>query len=142
MNEKVEDIKKNQKLKNIKNHLKENKVTYCVSIGVGVVAFGAGALAFGNGVQIVDSIKITLVNWKSPHTSQTIMSLPARGNRGIVIVHDQTGKPYASIKQAAEELGISRSAIQQQLKGLLDSVSGDTFTSLGENLSEQVKIST
>ncbi len=130
MNEKVEDIKKNQKLKNIKNHLKKNKVTYCVSIGVGIVAFGAGALAFGNGVQIVDSIKITLVNWKSPHTSQTI--LIRQGHPGNKVRWDQTGELFASQQRAAKASGVDAGNLSRHLNGKQAHVNGNTFTNLGE----------
>jgi hypothetical protein len=128
MNEKVENVKK-------------NKTAYFA--GAGSLAVGVlGTLAFTQRVAISQQAQnIQLLNWKPfSYIHQTFVHVPARGNRGIVVVHDQTGKPYGSIKQAAEELGLSRSSIQQQLKGLRDSVNGQTFTSPGENLTEKVKI--
>ncbi len=133
----------NQRIVKIKNHLVENKVAYFTgagSLAVGVV----GTLAFTQRVAVSQQAKnVALMIWKPTQLLEqtTIVQLPARGNRGIVVVRDKTGQPYASIKQAAETLGISRTSLQQHLKGLQDSVNGETFTSLGENLSEQIKMS-
>ncbi len=141
MNEKVEDIKKNLKLKNIKNHLKKNKTAYFA--GAGSLAVGVlGTLAFTHKVEISQQAQsIQLFNWK-PFSCihQTFIHVPARGNRGMIVVHDQTGTPYGSISQAADALGLNRRNLSLHLKGLIDSVNGQTFTSPGENLSEKVKI--
>jgi hypothetical protein len=141
MNEKVENVKNNQKLENIKSHLKENKDRYitgvtCLTVGV------LGTLAFTHKVEISQQAQsIQLFNWK-PFSCihQTFIHVPARGNRGMVVVHDQTGTPYGSIREAADALNISRRNLSLHLRGLLDSVNGQTFVSPGENLTEKVKI--
>ncbi len=127
-----------ERIDKIKAHLKENKVTYFVGAGCLVVGSAVSFFAFGNGVQNVDSFKF--INWKSSHTSQTIQ-FPTRGQVGHVIVNDRTGDFYGSIREAAEKLGVTRYDLWAHLKGYVDSIDGETFTDLGENLSGEVKIS-
>lgn len=132
----------NQRIEKIKIHFVENKDRYIT--GVSCLVVGAiGTLAFTQRVAVSQQAQnIALLNWKPFNFLQqtTIVQLPARGHRGIVVVRDKTGTPYASIHEAADALGISRYNLSQHLRGLQDSVNGETFTNLGENLSEEVKI--
>ncbi len=93
------------RIKKIKNHLREKKVTYVVGTGCLVVGTAIGFFALGGGVQVVDSLKITLINWKSPHTSQTI--LIRQGHPGYIVRCKETGELFASLNSAAKAKGIN-----------------------------------
>lgn len=132
----------NDRLVKIKNHLKKNKVAYitgttCLVTGV------VGTLAFTQRVSVSQQAKnVALLNWKPfNHLEQTtIIQLPARGHRGLVIINDKTNVIYASQNEAARALGVTASTIADHLKGFRDHVDGTTLTCLGENLTEQVKL--
>ncbi len=132
----------NQRIVKIKNHLVENKVAYFTgagSLAVGVV----GTLAFTQRVAISQQAQnIALLNWKPFNFlhQTTIVQLPARGHRGIVLINEKTFDIYGSQNEAARALGVHANSIAQHLKGIKLDVGGITLTSLGENLTEQVKI--
>ncbi len=118
------------RIEKIQNHFKENKTVYLAGAG-GVVIGAIGVfVTSGGGVQIVDSMKLTLVNWKSPHTSQTVMI--RRGHPGNIIRCDQTGELFASQARAAKANNISGASLSMHLRGLKENVKGLTFNNLGE----------
>lgn len=136
-----------ERIDKIKNHFKENKTTFLV---------GAGGMVIGAAVAVIvvmlknpqvapsqEGRINALFNWKSPllQEQMTIVQIPARGDRGHIVVRDKTGDFYGSINQAAQELNISRSNLSKHLRGLQDLVNNETFTDLGENLSEHIKLS-
>ncbi len=61
-----------------------------------------------------------------------------RGHRGNKVRHDQTGILYASQNLAAESLGLDPGALSKHLNGRSAHVKGNTFTNLGENLSDRI----
>lgn len=118
------------KTQRVRKHLRENKTTY-ISAGVAAAAGVIGGFALGNGgTQIVDSFKLTVVNWKSPHISQT--TLIRRGHPGNMIKCIETGELFASQNRAAEVLRLSASNLSQHLKGKYEHVGGLHFEKLGE----------
>ncbi len=140
MNEKVEDIKKNQKLENIKSHLKKNKTAYFA--GAGSLAVGVlGTLAFTQRVAISQQAQnIQLLSWKPfSFIQQVFVNIPARGNRGLVIYNKTTDEWYGSQNEAAKILRVSAVVIADHLKGITANVHGNELVCLGENLTEQVK---
>jgi hypothetical protein len=140
----IETTQKNQKFQNIKNHLKNNKTVY-ITGAICLVVGAAGTLLYSQKVvaSSQEAKNIALVNWKTLTFQQqtTIVELPSRGHRGNVILNDKTGRVYGSQNEAAKNLGVSSSAISRHLHGDWESVNGTTLTNLGENLSEQVRIS-
>lgn len=133
-----------ERIERVKKHFVENKKAYF--IGLGGLAIGAlGTLAYVQKTGVSQRASNTaLLQWKPSilQHQEVIIELPARGHRGTVIVDDQTGIVYASIKHAAEELNLNRQNLSEHLRGLQNNVNGKTFTSLGENLSEEVRVST
>ena len=116
-------------LDRVKIHLQENKKVYIVGGAALVVGAIGGAVYMGGGVQIVDSFK--LLNWKSPHSSMTV--LIRRGHPGNIIKCLETGELFASQNRAAAVNGLSASNLSQHLNGKQDAVSGLHFESnLGE----------
>lgn len=115
-------------IEEIKTHFKKNKKFYIVggiSLTVGAVG---GACLMSGGVQIVDAFK--LVNWKSSHTSMTV--LIRRGHPGNIIKCLETGELFASQNRAASLNGISASNLSQHLSGKYDHAGGLHFEKLGE----------
>lgn len=124
----IQNIVHHQTVETVKTHLQENKKVYIAS-GVSLVVGAVGALAFsGGGTQIVDSFK--LINWKSPHTSQTV--LVRRGHPGFIIRCNQTGELFASQRRAAIANGINQGTLSSHLHGKYPDIGGLTFTCLGE----------
>ncbi len=118
----------NARIVKVKNHLKENRVTYFVGAGCTVVGVAVGVIVFGNGVQIVDSLK--LINWKSPHTSQTV--LIRQGHPGYIVRCKETGALFPSQNAAAKAMGINQGSLSQHLAGKFPQAGGHTFECLGE----------
>jgi hypothetical protein len=135
----------NQKIEKVKTHFKENKNTY-IAGGVCFVVGAVTVLVFKKSVDVKVAQKATnaaLVNWKPTILQEqtVIIDLPARGHRGYALYDTLTGGGYGSIRQAAKELGVSPVAVSDHLKGLSDDIHGHKLVNLGENLSEQIKIS-
>ena len=136
---------KNEKIEKAKNHFKENKKVY-VAIGVTAVVVGTGMFLGmkSREVKIVQKAsQKALVNWKPTiHQEQFVtVELPARGHRGFTIIDEKTLQAWGSIKSAAADIGVSTNVLRDHLKGLRDSIDGHTYKNLGENLTEQVKVS-
>lgn len=132
-------------VKKIKIHLHENKKVY-IGTAVGIAVGAAGALILKKSYDVKVAQQATqaaLVNWKPTilQEQHITVELPARGHRGDVIFDTTNKKLYASRNAAAEALGVSATTIAQHLKGLRDHVKGSVLVDLGENLTEEVKIS-
>ena len=119
-----------QQIEKIKNHVQENKKVYIVGAGCLVVGAVGGVLCSQGGVQIVDSLKITLINWKSPHVSMT--TLVRRGHPGNTIRCIQTGELFASQERAALANSVNSSGLSRHLNGQNLHAGGLTFEKLGE----------
>ena len=135
----------NQRVAKIKSHLKENKKVY-IAATVGVVVGAVSVLVFKkSNIQTTQrATNAALINWKPKVIQEqiTILDLPARGHRGYTILNTTTKEIYASGNEAASSLGVSRTTVARHLKGLCDDIHGNVLVNLGENLSEQVKVST
>ena len=107
-----------------KKHFSDNKQLY-IGLGIGVSV----GLIFAQGDRINTGIQGLLI-WKPINVTETV--LIRRGHPGIVVRHNESGEVFASINRAAEVLGVRPARISEHLKGKLDTVSGNTFTSLGE----------
>lgn len=126
------------RLDKIKQHVKDNKVTYIV--GVSCVAAGAavgGVIVYLklNGVSVDSSVDVSqVIAYKSPVTvnNTTIVELVRRGHPGFRVRNVETGEEFASIKRAAEMFGISATTLRRHLAGLVESVDGLKFENLGE----------
>jgi hypothetical protein len=134
-----------QKIDVVKHHFIENRKVY-IAIGVTTVVAVAGTYFSmkSHEVKVVQKAsQNALVNWKPTiHQEQYVtVELPARGHRGFAILNDDTCEVYGSIKKAATDIGCSQKTLRDHLKGLIDNIDGNTYTNLGENLSEQVKVS-
>lgn len=127
-----------ERLEKIKTHVKENKVVYIV--GASCLATGAaigGAIVYlkFNGGNVDGSVAVTQgLAYKSPVTitNTTIVELVRRGHPGYKIQCMTTGEEFASIRRAADMLGINRNDLQEHLRGLRPVVNGMTFQNLGE----------
>lgn len=123
-------MEKATRTQKVKDHVKKHKGVYIA--GTAGVAVGAtAAIVFTkSNIQIVDSCKVTLFQWKSPTVNN--VQLVRRGHPGYRIQCNETGESFASIRRTAEALGLNRSHIQEHLKGARESVNGFTFQNLGE----------
>lgn len=129
----------------IKQHFRDNKKVY-ISIGITAVVTAAGTvllLKYNNVKVTQKASQNALVNYKPViHQEQYVtVELPARGHRGFAILNDDTCEVYGSIKKAAADIGCSQKTLRDHLKGLIDNIDGNTYTNLGENLTEQIKVS-
>lgn len=130
------------KIEKVKTHVKENKKLYIgIGIGVAVGVTVTVILAKTDVINITDSFKLELgtIKYKSPTTTNNIVvtELARRGHPGNMIMCNETGEVFASQNRAAELLGLSPSNLSQHLKGRQPSVSGFTFTNLGEASASQ-----
>lgn len=125
-----------KKVESVKKHLSDNKTAYIIgTIGLTTgTVLGIGVS--GKAVTIVDSFKITLVNWKSPHISQTVVT-EIRGHRGNMVKCLETGDIYPSQNVAASVLGLNSANLSQHLNGKRAQAGGLHFASLGENLASR-----
>ncbi len=76
-----------ERIEKIKNHFKENKITYFVGVG-GIVVGGLSALALSQNTgikQTVDSWKFTLFTWKPSTINNISADLTRRGHPGLGI---------------------------------------------------------
>jgi hypothetical protein len=127
-----------EKIERIKQHMKDHKEAY-ITGGVCVVVTAAvtyliikhdTVLETDESVALVNNIKGLF--YKSPVTNDITQIVVRRGHPGFIVKCNETGTIFASISQAAKEMGISASNISQHLKGKYDHAGGFTFTNLGE----------
>lgn len=124
----------NDKIQSVKTHFSENKKVYIVG-GVCFVVGAAGAVivyCHGGNKANIDSWKF--INWKSPHTSQTIqVVIPPMGNSGNAVQCEQTGIIYPSQNLAAKVLNLNPGNLSSHLNGKNSDVKGFTFIKITQN---------
>lgn len=127
-----------EKTDKIKKHFRDHKEAY-ITGGVCLVVGAAVTYLVMKGDDILASDEtVTLVNnlqglfYKSPITNDITQLVVRRGHPGFVVQCNETKTIFASINQAAEEMGLSASNLSQHLNGKQTSVHGFTFTNLGE----------
>ena len=130
------------RLNKIKNHLKNNKKVY-IAVGATFVVTAVTTYLVTSRMKVSQTaVNAAMVNWKPTiNQNQIVIDLAARGHRGFAIFNRNNHDVYGSIGEAAEKLGVSRTTITNHLKGLIDNINGNVLVNLGENLTEQVKIS-
>jgi hypothetical protein len=110
----------------VKTHLHNNKKVYIA----GASCLVAGMLIAPKQVVIVDALKG--IQWKSPAANEVIAQLIRRGHPGNIVKCIETGIPYASQNQAAQQNGIDPSIMSRHLNGHLENAGGKHFKLLGE----------
>lgn len=130
MSEKNEQEQKISKKERIVNHLKEHKTTY-ICAAAGAVAGAAVGVAVGVSLKSPEAVVETKgIFYKSPVNITQIVE--RRGHPGYVVMCNETGEQFASIRRAADLLGLTRRDISKHLNGLVPDVKGLTFTLIGE----------
>lgn len=112
----------------VKEHVRENKKYYVVGgVIVGGIAIGTAGYILGTKTspkEVMNHISPRqTLNWKPTQTLEVYIE--ACGDPGNIIQDLTTGTIYASQNQAANALGVDKSAISRHLKGLSDYVAGD-----------------
>ncbi len=128
------------RLDKIKQHVKDNKITY--------IACGATAVVTGVAVYVAvktksaaeavvtnDSNKLIDFKWHSPVDNSVTMNLIPRGDLGNPVRCLETGEIFESQGFAAFMKGVSSSAISQHLNGHRDHAGGLHFERLSWNAS-------
>ncbi len=128
----------NERIEKIKNHLRENKITYFVGIG-GVIVGGFGVWAISQKVEIDISQKAFL-NWKSKiiQEQKININLLARGHRGNIVQCDQTGEKWPSQNLCSIANKIDSGVLSMHLNGKKEHVNNKTYTNLGENFNDRL----
>jgi len=133
------NFKMSERREKIKQHFIGHKEAYIAGVSCFIAGVVTCYVLKNKQTQVVDSYK--LVQYKSPHVSQTIMAIPPRGNRGNVIVNvNDPDEHYSSIRDAAKQLGVSPAQVRAHLSGKKPLINGETYKNLGENLSERLKV--
>lgn len=127
-----------EKTDKIKKHFRDHKEAY-ITGGVCLVVGAAVTYLVVKGNDVLDSDEsVALVNnfqglfYKSPITNDITQLVVRRGHPGFIIQCDDTKTIFASINQAAAEMGLRATDIGRHLKGERPHVGGFTFTNLGE----------
>ena len=115
----------------ITTHFKENRKVY---LGVTVGVLGCGALMYvGHRADIMNkpmALAIGSQNIVSQTNINVAMTRPGPKAYVVQCVEDQ--RVWASLRQAANDLGVNPARISEQLAGKIDHVHGLTFCKLGE----------
>lgn len=114
----------------VETHLKENKKVYIAGLTCFVIGGFSAFLATRDGVQVVDSMKLIHVQYKSPNVVNVEMIRP--GPKAFVLQCKETQQVWPSLRAAAKDLGLNPSELSRHLSGAVDSVQGKTFEKLGE----------
>jgi hypothetical protein len=117
------------KIENIKNHFKNNKVTYIACGVTAVVVAGVTYYVVGKPA-LVNVRPVQLLNWKSQQTVEVFIE--ALGDPGNIVQDLTTGTIYASQNQAAKALGVFPARITEHLAGKLPNVNGHELVKLGK----------
>jgi hypothetical protein len=117
------------KIENIKNHFKNNKVTY-IACGVTAVVV-AGVTYYVAGSSALVSVRpVQMLNWKSTQKVEIIVE--ALGDPGNIIQDLTTQTVYASQNQAARALGVLPARISEHLAGKIPNINGHELVKLGK----------
>lgn len=136
------DEEKTETIEKIKKHFAKNKAVY-ISGGVCLIVGVAGTLIFKESEYASQKVQnFALFNWKPFNLLEqtTIVEVAARGHRGFAILNRNTGEVYGSVREAAKEIGCSRTVLREHLLGQRADVNGGLFENLGENLKERVTV--
>lgn len=127
-----------EKTDKIKKHFRDHKEAY-ITGGVCLVVGAAVTYLVVKGSDVLECDEtVTLVNnfqglfYKSPITNDITQLVVRRGHPGFMIQCNETKTVFASINQAAKEMGFSAGNISSHLSGKNAHVGGYTFTNLGE----------
>ena len=101
-------------------HFKRHKGAYIAGAVMFVVGGATIALIARHQVIMNDNFNVKV---NSP-TNNYVTQLAVRGNVGIPVRNTDTGEVFGSINRAAEVHDISRSSVQNLIKGTVDSVKG------------------
>lgn len=128
--EQNEQEQKVSKRERVVNHLKEHKTTY-ICAAAGAVVGAAVGVVVGSSMKSPEAVVETKgIFYKSPVNITQIVE--RRGHPGYVIMCNETGEQFASIRRTAKLLGLNPSHISEHLKDLRPDVKGLTFTLIGE----------
>lgn len=119
-----------EKLKEVGNHLRENKKLYLTGVACLVVGVVGTLLLVKQSNQISIS-NPALVNWK-PNANTIQVNMVRPGPKSFVVQCHETQQTWPSIHQAAESLGLNPSEISKHLKGERMNVDGLHFAKLAE----------
>jgi hypothetical protein len=106
-------------IKAVKAHFARNRDRYILAgtAATSVVLGGAAVAAFGkiDTKQTVDSFKLIHIQWKSPNINVALVKreLP----QPIPVHYKPTGENFASIRRAAQMLGMNASEISKDAQG-------------------------
>lgn len=125
------------KFESVKNHLRNNKVTY-IACGVTAVVVAGTTCIILKKPSLVSNTAIQILPWKSPQTIEIYVE--ALGDPGNIIQDLVTGTVYASQNEAARALGVNQGLISRHLAGKLADVKGHTFAKLGKAIVPQVSV--
>ena len=127
-----------EKTDKIKKHFKDHKEAY-ITGGVCLVVGAAVTYLVIKQDQILESDEtVSLINnfqglfYKSPITNDITQLVVRRGHPGFLIQCNETKTIFASINQAAKEMGLNAGNLSSHLHGKNPHVGGFTFTNLGE----------
>lgn len=133
------------KIKAVHTHVAKHRGKYGMGIGIGATALAMRV--YGGGMapefSVAPAAKNTmLMSYKSAQTlvQKTIVEIPARADRGHIVIDAATGLPVGgSLTEAAINEGISRTSLLNNTRGLTSfAPNGKQYIDLGENLSEML----
>jgi hypothetical protein len=125
MSKKLEQVKGH--IKDVKNHVVENKTVYItagVSTALAAAAFAAGRYSGVKQVVLTDVGNVKL--W-SPTTTSVTVVLEELSTRSKPIYCPELKRAFNSIHHAARELGVDRGSISKNLSGQYKSAGNLTF---------------
>jgi|SRR3954471_18619500 hypothetical protein len=133
-------------LRKLHQHVDSNKIAYAAGAsGLGCLILGGMAgLALGHEVAVSPTAKnMMLLGYKSPQSiiQETVVNVAAKGSRGHIIVDGAGNVVGRSLREAAANEHVPYTTMRNVCKGLRATAgNGKTYTDLGENLSEQIKV--
>ena len=118
----------------VKTHFKEHWKDYCLSIGA-IVIVGMGVYIYVKD-EVSDIHDIKADGNNSPINiltgdHSTITNVAFAGRQRKIIQCVETGEVWASIKDAARDLGISRTNISKTVNGHMENAEGLHFRIIG-----------
>jgi hypothetical protein len=113
----------------IKLHFKEHKREYL--IGTGCFVAGVATVVLLRRSEIVTK-NVSLLSYKPVQVNEVTTILTRRGHPGNIILCNETGEVFASMRRACTTLGINRFDMHRYFEGKIPSVGKYTFEKLGE----------